>query len=149
MYSSDLQTNTMGIVMSSSLPAGTSLQSWCSVSYPTVKVFVMLSWQPRLMHPKPITLDLVSTLPRVLLRMPTPSATIASSRSLPIRSSPKLNDAESLTSSSWMETSMPLILRQLTYVWAPLNGLCSGRRKVVSRCIHCMIWKHRSQHSFT
>ena len=32
--------------MSSSLPAGTSLQYWCSVSFPTVKVFEMLSWNP-------------------------------------------------------------------------------------------------------
>ena len=54
----------------------------------------------QLMHPKHITLDLVSTLPRVLLQKPTPSAIIASSRSLPTRSSLKLNDAESLTSSS-------------------------------------------------
>ena len=41
-----------------------------------------------------------ATLPRALLQMPTPSATIASSRSLPIRSSQKLNDVESLISSS-------------------------------------------------
>jgi len=71
-----------------------------SVSFPTVKVFVMLSWQLWLMHPKHITLDLVGTLPRVLLQMTTPSAIIASSRSLPIKSLPKLNDAESLSSSS-------------------------------------------------
>ena len=54
----------------------------------------------QVMHPKPITLDLVSTLPRALLQMPIPNAIIASSRSLPIRSSLKLNDVESLTFSS-------------------------------------------------
>ena len=37
---------------------------------------------------------------KITLGMPTPSAIIASSRSLPTRSSQKLNDAESLKSSS-------------------------------------------------
>mgnify|MGYP003500923801 CR=1 FL=1 len=37
-------------------------------------------------HASKAYLDLVSTLPRVLLRMPTQSVTIASSKSLPIRS---------------------------------------------------------------
>lgn len=39
-------------------------------------------------------------LPRVLLQMPTRSVIIAFSRSLPTKSSRRLNDAESLTSSS-------------------------------------------------
>lgn len=58
----------------------------------------MSSLQPRLTHPKLITLNLASMQPRVLLQMPTRSVIIAFSRSLPTKSSRRLNDAESLTS---------------------------------------------------
>ena len=57
--------------------------------------------------------------------------------------------AELLTSSSWMETSMPLILRQLTYVWVPLNGLCSERGKEESRYTLCMILRRKYPPFFT
>ena len=77
MISTISQGNTVVTNMSSSSPAITNFAYWCSVSFTTVKVFVMLSWQPRLTHPKPITLDLASTLLRVLLQMPIPSATIS------------------------------------------------------------------------
>ena len=46
------------------------------------------------------TLDLVDKLPRVLLQMPTRSVIITFSRSLPIKLSRRLSDAESLTSSN-------------------------------------------------
>ena len=44
--------------------------------------------------------DLVDMQPRVLLQMPTRSVIIASSRSLPTKSSRRLSDAGALTSSS-------------------------------------------------
>ena len=54
----------------------------------------VLFWQPRLTSRRRITLDLVGTLPRVLLQMPTRSAIIASTRSLLSGSSQRLNDVE-------------------------------------------------------
>lgn len=42
-----------------------------------------------------------------------------------------------------------VISSSLTEISMPLSGLCSERRKEASRCIHCIIWKHRFPHSFT
>ena len=42
-----------------------------------------------------------------------------------------------------------VISSSLTEISMPLSWLCSERRKEASRCIHCIIWKHRFPHSFT
>lgn len=52
--------------MSSSSPAITNFAYWCSVSYPTVKVFEMLFWKPKLTRLGDTTLDLESMLPSSL-----------------------------------------------------------------------------------
>ncbi len=67
--------------MSSSSPAITNYAYGCSVSYPTVKVFEMLFWKPKLTRLGDTTLDLESMLPRVVSQMPIRSVIIAFSRS--------------------------------------------------------------------
>ncbi len=51
-------------------------------------------------------------------------------------------------SSIWVATCMLSILPRLIFAFPCSGGQSSAGERVVSKCTHCMMWKHRYRHFF-